>query len=280
MKTLYYFVRYACYVLAAVSTSTAFAAVFTSTAHAAGVSPSRPNIVLTAKDAALIRANLGKYPLFDAKYKELKTAVDNALAQPIDVPVPVDAGGYTHGRHKQNYKDMYGAGVLFSITGDARYAKFVREMLLKYAALYPTLGNHPAGTGPAPGRLFWQTLNEAVWLMNVAQAYDCVYDALSATDRTAIESRLLRPMAKFFSVDHVKEFDRIHNHGTWTATAVAMLGYALRDQSLVDLALYGTQHNKTGGFFRQLDLLGLIVLGNGDRPPAGVEGLVGVHGQV
>lgn len=215
----------------------------------------RPNIVITAKDAALIRANLGKYPLFDARYQELKSSVDRALSLPIDVPVPADAGGYTHERHKQNYKDMYGAGILYSITGEKRYAAFVRDMLLKYAALYPTLGAHPAGTGPSIGRLFWQTLNEAVWLVNVAQAYDCVYDWIPAADRSTIETNLLRPMAKFFYADHVSEFDRIHNHGTWTATAVAMLGYALHDQQLVDISLYGTKKNKTGGYLRQMDLL-------------------------
>jgi hypothetical protein len=227
----------------------------TARAASAGSPEARPRCVITAADAARLHDNLGHYPILDAQYAELTSSVGKAMAQPIDVPVPVDAGGYTHGRHKQNYKEMYGAGLLYSITKDARYASFVRDMLLKYAALYPTLGNHPAGTGPAPGRLFWQTLNEAVWLMNAAQAYDCVYDWIPANERAQIETRLFRPMAKFFYADHAAEFDRIHNHGTWTAAAVAMLGYALRDQSLVDMALYGTKKNRTGGFFRQLDLL-------------------------
>ena len=107
-------------------------------AAVAGIPVAHPNIVLTTRDAALIRASLGRYPLFDAQYNELKSSVDKAIAQPIDVPIPVDAAGYTHGRHKQNYKDMYGAGLLYSITGEARYASFVRTMLLRYAMVYPT----------------------------------------------------------------------------------------------------------------------------------------------
>ena len=139
--------------------------------------------------------------------------------------------------------------------GRARYARYVRDVLEKYAVLYPTLGAHPLSKNQAPGKLFHQALNEANWLVATSIAYDCVYDFLTATERARIERNVLRPMAEWLSVTHSKEFDRVHNHGTWATASVGMLGYVLGDTSYVNRALYGTKRDKTGGFLRQLDLL-------------------------
>ena len=157
------------------------------------------------------------------------------------------------GTKKINFEEGYTAVII--PTKDEKYAKFIRDMLVKYAELYPTLKNHPAGTSETVGRLFWQTLNEAVWLVHTAQAYDCVYDWLSVKDRTLFENNIFRPMAKFFIEDHIKEFDRIHNHGTWTATAVGMIGYAMGDTDMVAKTLYGSKKDGRFGYLRQLDLL-------------------------
>jgi oligo-alginate lyase len=215
----------------------------------------RPHMVVSAADIQAMREALGKVPLFDQAYADAKETVDRALARPMDVPVPKDAGGYTHEKHKQNYVEMQLAGILYQVSKDERYAIFIRDMLLKYAALYPTLGRHPMTASAEYGRLFWQTLNENVWMVHVAQAYDCIYDWLSPSDRAVIETKLLRPMVQFFTSEHAATVDRIHNHGTWMVAAVGMLGYALHDQNLVDIALYGTKKDKTAGFLRQMDLL-------------------------
>jgi hypothetical protein len=213
-----------------------------------------PRLALTQEDVVAMKENLGKYAMFNEAYADAQQTVERALAKPIDVPVPRDAGGYTHERHKKNYGEMYAAGVLYAVTKDARYAEFVRAMLLKYAELYPTLDRHPAATSKKTfGKLFWQALNENVWLVNTAQAYDCVYDALTAADRTTIESKVLRPMAEFLS--NGDELDLIHNHGTWNCAAVGMAGYVLGDKNLVEKALYGTKKKKEGGFLRQMELL-------------------------
>ncbi|HVU34165.1 MAG TPA: heparinase II/III family protein, partial [Opitutaceae bacterium] len=181
--------------------------------------------------------------------------VDRALAEPISVPIPRDAAGGTHERHKLNYVQMQAAGFLYQVKGDIRYAHFVRDMLLQYAALYPTLGLHPKAKSQAPGKLFHQMLNETVWLVNTSQAYDCVYDTLTPADRTRIEDNVLRPMARFFTVDEAHEFDRIHNHGTWADTAVGLTGYVLGDPQLVKMALDGTRLDGSSGYLRQLDEL-------------------------
>lgn len=212
--------------------------------------------MLTPADVQNIRANLGKAPFFDTEYAQAKAKVEAALAGPIVVPVPADAAGFTHERHKANYTEMYLAGFLYQVTGEARYATFVKAMLGKYADLYPTLGKHPAGTSSSPGRLFWQSLNETVWLVHTSQAYDCIYDTLTAAERARFEKNIFQPMAHFLADERAHEFDRIHNHGTWAATAVGMAGYVMGDQELVKKALYGSKMDgQTGGYLKQLDNL-------------------------
>jgi len=219
------------------------------------VAQPHPSVFISKADAAAIRTNAAKYPLLASSLAEAKAIVADAMAKPSDVPQPGEAGGYAHERHKANYREMQLAGTLYQITGDVKYAAFVRDMLEKYAVLYPTLGAHPLAKDQAPGKLFHQSLNEANWLLATAIAYDCVYDWLPAATRKRIETNVLRPMADWLSVTQAKEFDRIHNHGTWATAAVGTLGYVLHDTSYVNRALYGTTRNKTGGFLRQLDLL-------------------------
>lgn len=214
-----------------------------------------PSIFLNRADAAAIRSSARQYPAMARTLADARRALDSAFASPIDVPAPGEAGGYAHERHKQNYREMQRAGELWQITGDVRYPRFVRDMLDRYAALYPTLGAHPLARNQAPGKLFHQSLNEANWLVATALAYDCVYDWLTPADRKRFETNVFRPMADWLSVAQAREFDRIHNHGTWAVAAVGMIGYVMRDTSYVNRALYGTRRDKSGGFLRQLDLL-------------------------
>lgn len=214
-----------------------------------------PSIFITRQEGAEIRAAMGRYPVLDRTLAENRALVEHALVTPIDVPQPGEAGGYAHERHKQNYREMQAAGVLYTITGDARYARFVRDVLEKYAVLYPTLGPHPLNKNQSAGKLFHQALNEANWLVATSIAYDCVYDFLQPAERARIERNVLRPMAEWLSTEHPDNFDRIHNHGTWVTAAVGMTGYVIGDTSYVNRALYGMKRNRTGGFVRQLDLL-------------------------
>ncbi len=175
------------------------------------------------------------------------------LADPPDVPMPKDpGGGYTHERHKANGIVVAEAGALYQWTGESEYANLARRLLLAYAGLYPQLGPHPARKEQSPGRLFWQSLNESVWLTYAIQGYDAIHDALDVRDRERIEAQLFRPMARFLSVESPKVFDRIHNHGTWATAAVGMTGYVLDNGDLVELALMGTARDGTAGFLAQL----------------------------
>jgi oligo-alginate lyase len=220
-----------------------------------GQSP-HPNLLITPTDIQLINKELGKYPAFDKAYNDLKKQADKALSETMDVPIPKDpAGAYTHERHTKNYKALYAVGMVYATTKDKKYAEYVRTMLLQYAALIPTLKNHPQAKSSSPGRLFHQALNDCNWIVQAIQSYDAVYDALSVEDRKAIENGAFRPLVNYLTQDLESWFNLIHNHGVWAVAAVGMTGYTLHDKSLVDKALRGTKGDGKGGFLAQLDQL-------------------------
>lgn len=215
-----------------------------------------PRLLLSPDRAAYIRTHLDESPGFAASLAATRDRIDAYFRTPPDVPVPKDpGGGYTHEQHKRNGIAINDAGVLYQLSGDEIYAGYARQLLLAYADLYPTLGEHRHAKTNAPGRLFWQGLNESVWLVYAIQGYDAIHGTLSAAERATIEKQLLRNMADFLSVGSPAIFDRIHNHGTWAVAAVGMTGYVLDDDDYVRKALYGLDGSGAGGFLKQVDRL-------------------------
>jgi len=208
------------------------------------VAQEHPSLVLTPKSVKEIRSQLGKVPLFDASLADVKSEVDAEITLGIEVPIPKDfSGGYTHERHKRNFLIMEKAGILYQILGDEKYAIYVRDMLLAYAKLYPTLPLHPQERSYARGKIFWQALNDSNWLVYVSQAYDCVYDFISPADRAHLEKELFRPFADFISIGSPQFFNRVHNHSTWGNVAVGMIALVLHDDELLDRALNGLKND-------------------------------------
>ncbi|PTQ08220.1 alginate lyase [Sphingomonas oleivorans] len=213
-------------------------------------------VLLRTAGLAAMTAEGERYPLFARELQRMRAEVDAALRTGISVPIPKDpGGGLTHEQHKRNYKAIYGAGLLYRITGNRAYADFARRMLLDYAKLYPSLGAHPAAANEAAGRLFWQSLNDSVWLVYAVQGYDAIRDAIPEADRKTIDENVFRRMATFLSDGSPALFNRIHNHATWASAGVGMTGYVLRDPVLVEKALNGLDRSGRAGFLRQLDLL-------------------------
>jgi glycosyltransferase involved in cell wall biosynthesis len=117
-----------------------------------------------------------------------------------------------HDKHKYNYTLLFNAGFLYNLTVEAKYADLVGRTFLKYAALNPTLKNHPQATSSSPGRLFWQALNDANWLVYSGMAYDLAYNGIPAADRKIIEEGAFKPEVEFITRDLQTWFDLIHNH--------------------------------------------------------------------
>ncbi len=203
-------------------------------------SAEHPSLIMTKAGVEKIRAELGSVPLFDATVKKVQAEVDVEIEMGIDTPIPKDySGGYTHERHKRNFFIIQKAGALYQILEDEKYANYVRDMLFQYEAMYKDLPLHPKTRSYARGKLFWQCLNDSNWLVYVSQAYDAIYDYLSAEERQQLEDNLFRPFADHISVDSPQFFNRVHNHSTWGNAAVGMIGLVMGDDELVERALYG-----------------------------------------
>ena len=191
--------------------------------------------------------------------RTLKAAQDNLatkLDSPLAMPVPKDpGGGYTHETHKANGFLLYDVGQLYALTGEKKYADFAGQAMMDYAEVYPSWTLHPAKKEQSPGRMFWQNLNESMFLLNIAQCYNVIKDALSQEQQEKIEKDLLRNMADFLSVEAPETFNKVHNHGTWATAAVGLTGYAIGDDEYVQKALLGLDKSGEAGFLKQMDVL-------------------------
>ena len=213
-----------------------------------------PITFFTKTEAAEIKRDITKYPLLTRSYNEIKNEVDAWIGKDVDVPFPKDpAGGYTHDKHKANYMLMFNSGILYNLTGDIKYASLVKQLFLKYAKLNPTLKNHPEATSSSPGRIFWQALNDANWLVYTGMAYDLIYNSLSLSERKTIEDGAFKPEVEFITKDLKNWFNLIHNHGVWACAGVGIVGIATNNKEYVDMALYGTGKNGQSGFIAQMD---------------------------
>ncbi len=226
-----------------------------------------PKLILTAQGVKDIRAQLGTIPIFDNSLEKVKEEVDAEIALGIDTPIPKDySGGYTHSRHKKNWFIMQKAGALYQILDDEKYAKYVKDMLMQYEEMYKTLPLHPKTRSYARGKLFWQCLNDANWLVYVSQAYDCIYDYLTEEERNKLETNLFKPFADHISVDSPQFYQRVHNHSTWGNAAVGMIGLVMDDEELIQRALYGikgkemdkTAKDDDGGFINKSGKAGFL----------------------
>ena len=193
---------------------------------------------------------------FDLTLKQAQSKLDALIDTPLTIPVPKDpGGGYTHETHKANFTLMYDAGQLYQLTGEKKYADFAGKMMLAYADVYPSWGIHPAKKEQSPGRMFWQNLNESMFLLHTAPSYGAVKETLSEEQRNKIETDLLRNMADFLSVGAPETFNKVHNHGTWATAAVGLTGYAIGDDEYVEQALMGLDKSGEAGFLKQMDVL-------------------------
>ncbi|MBI4908571.1 MAG: heparinase II/III family protein [Acidobacteria bacterium] len=127
----------------------------------------------------------------------------------------------------------------FRMTGEQRYAEAAAWILRQYAGKYlgyPLKDVNNRNTRSA-ARASAQTLDESVWLIPLAYAYDLLAgsDALTAQDRSDIENNLLRG-----AVEVIQRYDAgVSNWQSWHNGAIGAVGFALGDQALIDAAIDG-----------------------------------------
>ena len=222
------------------------------------------------EDIAHYQAMLKTSPELQAQFAGLKQAMDVRISQPVGVPQPQkDAEGkWRHisdleslgnstigATHNQFALDIANLGLLYALTGEAKYAEFAKQILLAYADVFSNygIGSRPNFSMDDPGRVFDQPLSDAIWLIPVTRGYDLIHDLPSITpaERKHIEDDLLKASA----LDVTRNRAYLIAPTNWSAIntcAMLAVGYATDDDNLINTASYGTlgtKENPTGGFY-------------------------------
>jgi hypothetical protein len=135
-------------------------------------------------------------------------------------------------RHDELVRAVKTLSTAYILSNDLVYAEKAKEILVSYAEIYP---NYPVQA--RGGRLYWQTLDEAVSMIDISHAYDLIYDSGVLTDqqKANIELNFLKPSAIAIS-----EYDMGRsNWQAWHIAAIGMIGFVLGDQALIDFAING-----------------------------------------
>jgi len=152
------------------------------------------------------------------------------------------------GEHRVISRKLFAVAMAYSFSGKVRYADWVRDGLLAYAAIYPGLPMHFGY------KLTYDSLRESTWAVDMARAYDLVAQskAFNAEQRRKVEDDLLRPSAKCFMITDYQHDPRLkdmhfrcYNFEAWHVAAVGLVGLATKDKDLVDWAVnspYGLRH--------------------------------------
>lgn len=151
----------------------------------------------------------------------------------------------------RNALACYQLGLLWRLTGDKRYAEKAAEILSRYADYYPDYQVHGNIPHNGPGKMNAQTLCEANCLLDMALGYDFIADTLSASEQQHICQRLLREAALFLMAHRSPQ---IHNHEVKISAAVAVIGFILEDDAMIDFAVnqpYGLRWQLEHGLLKE-----------------------------
>jgi hypothetical protein len=128
----------------------------------------------------------------------------------------------------------------YRFTNNQRYAREAIQILTAYADHYkdwPLHDNHGKPTANG-GKAYSQTLDESIWLIDIAWTYDLVRGSglLDQRAKSHIENDLLRASYETVSKAHKEPTDNIQS---WINAAIAAVGFTLHDATLIHEAIDG-----------------------------------------
>ncbi len=131
--------------------------------------------------------------------------------------------------------DLVWMGLLYNVYGDRKYAEAGREILVRFADLYLKYTTDNTILGPA--HVFFGTLSESFWGVDMASGYDLLYnyEGFTPADRKAVKENLLYPVALITQ----KFPETASNRQLWYNNVSAAVGFLYGDTSLIDFAING-----------------------------------------
>jgi oligo-alginate lyase len=150
---------------------------------------------------------------------------------------PIDNCVYMQ-RNGANASAVRDLGLTFRVTGKQEYLEKARRIVNAYSALYPTLPIHDNNNKrdtKTGARIMSQTLSEASWLTPLAYGYDLVRESLTADQRSAFETNVLRNAAAV-----IRRYDAgKSNWQSWHNAALLAAGLLVDNKELITLAIDG-----------------------------------------
>jgi hypothetical protein len=125
--------------------------------------------------------------------------------------------------------------VMWQLEGNAEHLASVVQILGTYADHYPAYQDLPRAT-PNPGVATYTTLDESVWILPLAWAFDSVRSTLSPEEANHITNQLFVPAAEHLVRHHFRD---IHNFACWHNAAIGTIGLLANRADLVDFAIDG-----------------------------------------
>jgi hypothetical protein len=128
----------------------------------------------------------------------------------------------------------------YRLTGERVYAEKGASILKAYADKYLSYPMHDnqGRESQSGARVYSQTLDESIWLIDIAWTYDLLRDTdvLTPAERTHIERDLLYASTMTVTRANMGPTDNIQ---TWILGAETAVGFTLGDKTLVDKAIKG-----------------------------------------
>jgi hypothetical protein len=127
-------------------------------------------------------------------------------------------------------------GLLYNAYGDAKYAAAGKEILMGFAHNYLAYPTDNTILGPA--HVFFGTLSESFWGVDMAYGYDLLYTygGFSPQDRIALKDSLFYPLARITQ----KFPESASNRQLWYNNVSAAVGFLYGDRELIEFAIDGT----------------------------------------
>lgn len=156
-------------------------------------------------------------------------------------------------KHGRLTRDMEACAWGYALTGEEKYAKRTREILVGYAQRYSSYPYHSANMGKktdkpsrSGGHVYEQTLNESSWMLSVCNSYDLIRTSgvLSESDHNAIRGDFLLKVYE----NMAKHKAGKSNWQTYHNSAFMLIGGVLNEVELVRQAIEDSEN----GFYYQM----------------------------
>ncbi|MDQ3814090.1 MAG: alginate lyase family protein [Armatimonadota bacterium] len=219
-----------------------------------------PRLLFTPQELTEFRDTLKKSERGPATLATFMGIADNYVKLTPSFPTPEDTAAEKAGKaHGSLSNRVQALGFAYALTGDDKYAKAAREILVGYGQRYASYPRHSGRNKSDSSKVTFQRLSEAMWLIPQLIGYDYIYNSavLSDDDKKLIESGLIRaaideirrksPAAEVADHDR-KDADwrtktpepaRQGDFPNWInfySAATIMAGAIMNDKDMIDLA--------------------------------------------